>query len=424
MSIFNLSLLSADPAKKQEKEKKKYEHQKKIAQSLDKAAKLKLAKSPATQAEILYYLAQNDGEVAVRQAVASNDATPYQANKIIARDQNADVRIALAERLVKLLPDISQDTQSQLYSYTVDALEALAADEVAKVRIVLANIIKKELHAPTHIINKLARDIEREVAEPILHHCMAVSDEVLLEILSNHPAAWKVEAIAQRKFVSADISEAVIEAYHETAGVLLLDNKDADISKPTLFKIVEKSRAFTAWQKPLAVRAFLPQEIARKMAEFVDESVKDLIAKRTDLGKQVSEEIKSKFREDINQLEKEDTERLSPEDKVRKMIVDKTLNEDALIAAMDARDRTLAIVMLAALVRSSRSSMENIVGMLKPKPIVAVCHRAGVSMRTCLRIQQEIAKIPSKEIIYPRGGTDYPLEPDEIKWQLDFLGLK
>ncbi len=424
MSIFNLSLLTPDPAKKQEKEKKKYESEKRIAQSLDKAAKLKLAKSPATQAEILYYLAQNDGEASIRQAVASNDATPYQANKIIVRDENADVRIALAERLVKLLPDISQDTQSQLYSYTVDALEALAADETAKVRIVLANTLKKELHAPAHIINKLARDVEQEVAEPILHHCMAVSDEVLLEILSNHPAAWKVEAIAQRQFVSADVSEAVVDAYHETAGVLLLDNKQADITKPTLFKIVEKSKAFTTWQKPLAVRAFLPQEIARKMAEFVDDSVRDLIAKRTDLGAEISDEIKSKFREDIDRLEKEDADRLSPEDKVRKMIVDKTLDEDALIKAMDERNRILATVMLAAMVRTSRSSMENIIGMLKPKPIVAVCHRAGLGMRTCLRIQQEIAKIPSKEIIYPRGGTDYPLDADEIKWQLDFLGLK
>ena len=423
MAIFNLSLLTGDPSKKLEKEKKRYEHEKKIAQSLDLAARLKLAKSPATQAEILYYLAQHDDAASVRGAVAANNSTPFQANKIMAVDKDEDVRISLAERLVKLLPDLSQDTQSQLYAYTVEALETLAADEVTKIRIVLAECLKKELHAPPQVIQKLARDIERQVAEPILHHCMAVPDDVLLEILANHPAAWKVEAIAQRRFVSASVSEAVVDAYNETAGVLLLDNKDADITKSTLFKIVEKSKAFKSWQKPLAVRTFLPPDIAKKMAEFVDDSVRSLILKRTDLDAEITSELSEKFRGDLQKLEQDDEQQMSPEDRVRKLIVDKALNEDILIGAMDHRERVFAVVVLAALARTSRSSMENIMGMGKPKPIIAICHRAGLSMRTCLRVQQELAKIPSRELIYPRGGTDYPLEPEDLKWQLDFLGL-
>jgi hypothetical protein len=59
-----------------------------------------------------------------------------------------------------------------------------------------------------------------------------------------------------------------------------------------------------------------------------------------------------------------------------------------------------------------------------PKPIVAVCWRAGLSMRFALLLQQQLGQVQPTELLYPRGGTDYPLTKDELLWQLNFLGLK
>lgn len=423
MSFLKSLFIPLDPEKQKERERKRYEHEKKIAQSLDVAARMKLARSPATQAEILYYLAQHDNNAAVRTAVASNNSTPYQASPIIAADKSEDVRLALADRLVRLLPHLSSDEHSQLYAFTVNALETLASDEVSKVRIVLAQTLKKELAAPPQLISKLAHDIEREVAEPILHQCMAVSDDILLSIISSHPESWSVEAIAKRKSVSEEVSAAVIETDNEIAGKFLLDNKNAEISDNTLLKIVEKSKAFSLWQKPLAVRAFLPSDVAEKLAEFVDESVRSLILKRTDLDHKHSESIKSKFRKELNQLEEEELKQMDPEEKVRKFAMTGTLNEVNLLNALEQRDRKLVITSLSAMARTSIPNMERMLDMCKPKVVIALCWRAGLSMRTCLKIQQEVALIPSKELIYPRGGTDYPLDEAEIKWQLEFLGL-
>jgi hypothetical protein len=39
-------------------------------------------------------------------------------------------------------------------------------------------------------------------------------------------------------------------------------------------------------------------------------------------------------------------------------------------------------------------------------------------------MQQELGQVPVKELLYARGGTDYPLTVDEMIWQLDFLGIK
>ena len=38
----------------------------------------------------------------------------------------------------------------------------------------------------------LARDVERDVSEPILRFCAALSDRDLLDILKSHPASWVV----------------------------------------------------------------------------------------------------------------------------------------------------------------------------------------------------------------------------------------
>ena len=423
MTFFSNLFGTKDPEAAKRKLQEKYDREKKIASSLDKAARMKLARSPATQPEILYYLSQNDTDTVVRSTVAANDATPYQANAIIVKDQSADVRMALAGRLAKLLPELGEDTQTQLYKYTVEALETLATDEVLKIRIVLSETLKKELHAPASIVNRLAVDLERQVSEPILEHCLNVSDEVLLEILSHHPASWTVEAIAKRKKVSEQVSDAVVDVRNEIAGVALLDNAQAEIDRNTLVKITEQARIFTSWQKPLAVRAFLPREIADKLSTFVDEAVRSVLINRADLDNSTSSDISQKVREGLSAADSEIFASLSVEDKVRKLIAERALTEEILIGALEAKDRAFAIAILAAFVRTTKSSMENIIGMRKPKPVIAVCHRAGLGMRTCLRVQQELAVIPPSELIYARGGTDYPLDADEIKWQLDFLGL-
>jgi len=124
----------------------------------------------------------------------SNNTTPAQANELLSHDAHEDVRLALSGRLVKLLPALSLDKQSQLYAFTVQALGTLALDEVLKVRRALSASLKDHAYAPPNVAATLAKDIEREVSEPILRFCVALSDEVLADIISTHPAEWAAEA--------------------------------------------------------------------------------------------------------------------------------------------------------------------------------------------------------------------------------------
>ena len=424
MSFFQKLFGSRNPAAKKERDARQYAVETAIAQSGSYEARLKLAKSPKTHQEILYDLAEHDRDAAIRRAVAANIQTPVHASPILVVDTDQDVRIALAERLVRLLPDLSADKHSQLYAFTIDALGTLALDEVLKIRTVLSSALKDSLLAPPKLVGQLARDIEREVSEPILRYCAALSDDDLLDILKNHPAPWTVEAVARRQNVSGAVSAAVIDTYEEKAGVYLLENKSADITADTLSLIVERAKSFTSWQKPVAVRKTLPPELAKKLATFVDKSVRELLLNRTDLDPETMTEISNVVRRRLDMIEETGSDDDDAETRVKKMIAEGRLNEEAVIDALGVRDRDFVIVALAALVHSNRANIEKIVAMQAPKPLLAVCWKGGLSMRTAFQMEQELAHIPAKELIYPRGGTDYPLEKEELEWQLEFLGLK
>jgi len=254
-----------------------YEKQKDIAQNGTVKQRLTLAKSSKTHREILFYLAEHDPTDNVRKKVAQNILTPLHANEIIAKDFNDDVRLALSGRLVKLLPDLSIDKQSQFYAYTVQALGTLALDEVLKIRKSLAVTLKDHAYAPPSVAAQLARDIEREVAEPILRFCVALEDDVLLDIIKTHKESWAIESVAQRPTISAVVSKAIVKSNNKNAGKYLIENKGAVLNEDVLYEIIERAKDFPEWHKPLAINHKLPQNMARKLARYTDARIRKLL---------------------------------------------------------------------------------------------------------------------------------------------------
>jgi len=403
---------------------KSYGEQKEALQSAQTKERMTLAKNSKTNKEILYFLAEQDPDAKVREAVAKNKGMPVQVAPILAEDQDVDVRLALAARLVDLLPDLSNDKHSQLYAFAVQAMGTLALDEVLKIRKALSSTLKDHAHTPPKIAGQLARDLEREVSEPILRFCAALSDDDLLDILKGHPASWVVEAVASREDVSESVSEAVIETRDEPGGRVLIGNEGANITVSLLQQIVEMARNFPEWQKPMALRKSLPVSIAKQMAEFVDESVRKILMTREDFDEDVTEEIASVFRRRMDFAAEEDTDQISVEERLKKMVKDGTLNEEAVSDAVAMRDREFVYAAIAYMTKSDVQSVQKIFEMQAPKPIVALAWHAGLSMRSAFQLQKEVGHISPKELIYPKAGTDYPLSDDDLNWQLEFLGLK
>lgn len=405
-----------------DKDSPEYQREKEQARSEDPKIRKKLAAKKSTRPEILYYLA-GDSDPEVRRAVALNKMTPSQADVILAKDGAVDVRLALAKRLMDLLPNVSADKQSQLYAYAVNALATLARDEVLKVRIALSTTLRDKTYAPPQVASQLAKDAEREVAEPMLRFCVALSDEDLLEIIAEHPAPWVLSAIATRDVVNEPVSDAIVDTDDVDATALLIDNSGARINMTTLEVIVEKASNIPAFHEPLVKRKSLPAKLASELALFVDTSLLRYLEDRSDYDEKTREEIVSTVRRRI-EFEAKIGDKSQMPRSVIEMAQKGQLNEEMVSDAIAWREFHFVELSLSVLAQVPVEIVQKIIKTEAPKPIVALCWRAGLPMRTAIKIQQEIVKLPTKEVLLAKGGTDYPLEDKDMLWQLDFFGIK
>lgn len=408
----------------QKRDPKRYEAEKAIAESGDEKKRLSLARSTKTHQEILYYLAEKDPSADVRKAVAQNISAPLHISTLLAEDANVDVRMALAGRLVDLLPHLDHDRHSQFYAYVVQALGTLALDEVLKIRKALSSALKDHVQAPPKVAAQLARDIEREVAEPILRFCVALSDQDLLDIIAEHKDGWQVEAIAVRPKVSERVSFGVIESGNRKAGAALLRNEGANITKILLEQIIERAREYPEWHEPAASRTSLSPKMAAILAEFVDDKVRGILLTRPDFDKKASEEISAIVRRRISFAAGSEAGEETALERAGRLAARGQLNEDVINDAIGMRDFDFVKAAIARLARARVADVDRVFDLKAPKPICALCWKSGLSMRTAFKLQQDIGKVPAKELLYPKGGTDYPLSEEDMRFQLEFLGLE
>lgn len=386
-------------------------------------ARIALAANVKTSPEILYYLAEHDEDTGVRHAVISNPSTPIQVSSFLAKDKDQDIRVALANRLANLLPELDREAQTQHYKIASEALAVLALDEVLKIRTALSAALKNVHNAPPKVALQLAQDVERAVSEPILRFCLALSDASLIEILSDAPEAWKISAIAAREAVSEKVSDAIIETGDIQAGTALLENENALITVRGYGKIVEHARDIIEWQRPLALRKALPKAIALEMSGFVEAKIMQILLCTQQFDADTVLDIKRNFHLGLEMLETaEESETLS--ERIAKHVREDTLSDEVILTASAMQDKAFVIAALAKLSGYKKEIIEKIVALNAPQPFTALIWKAGLSMRTCLTLQRELAKIPRAKLLYPRDGVDFPMSEEDMKWQLELVGAE
>lgn len=405
---------------RQERDPVRYEAERAKASSTSAKDRVKLAKSPQTHLEILYYLAE-DQDDSVRLAVAKNPSTPIQASEIIARDKSIDVRMALAKRLMALLPNLTEEQHSHLYAYAAQALGVLALDEVLKIRLALSSVLKDRADAPPQVVSRLARDIEREVSEPILRFCTALPDNDLLEILMEHPKDWVAQAIAGRKKVSAPVAAAVIEHGDVKAGAMLIGNEGAVITDDIFAKIVDRAATTPEWHMPLCLRKHLPAPLMREIVLFVDASLHKFLFARTDFDPDMKVEIEGLVKRRMRFLMDDQGRRIDPEEKAVRLHKAGMLDDEVIADALALREHDFILLALSLKSGLKLDIARRMVETKAPKAITALAWKAGLAMRTAFALQRDMARVPHNELLYPRGGTDFPMTEMDMQWQLDFF---
>jgi uncharacterized protein (DUF2336 family) len=199
----------------------------------------------------------------------------------LARDKSQGSRNRLVEALGEIFYDDAHQLNDAERGHATEILRRLMRDVEKTVRRALAERIAKDPEAPRDLVVQLAND-EIEVAHPILVLSEILGDDELLEIVRGRSMEHRL-AIAMRKSLSEEVSEAIVDT--GDAGVIrvLLENEGARLSPETLEELVEASRDEPVYQEPLASRKDLNERLARRMYWWVSAALRKHIAKNFEI---------------------------------------------------------------------------------------------------------------------------------------------
>ena len=397
-----------------------YEQAKSYAKHADRNIRGELAARSDVKPEILYFMAQ-DEDTDVRRAIASNDATPRQADLALARDKNDEVRCDLALKIGRLIPGISKTASERLQDVTLEVLEVLARDQLPRVRAIIAEEIKHAKHAPQPVVSRLARDVETIVAAPILEYSPLLSDYELMEIIHAGASRGGLQAIARRAHVSDKLVKAIVDANDIAATANLLANPNTKLKSDILDRVVDMAEKQEPLHEPLARRPELSVNAIRRIATFVSSSILNVLQAEHELddetAKVVAEAVKKRIKEEGSGAEPAET----VASKVAKLQDAGKLNEESILQAAQSGQRGFVAEALALKGAVSVGVVNKMLDSRSGKAGTAMAWKAGLSARGSMKLQQLVARVPANAMIHARDGVKHALSDAEMLWFLTYF---
>ena len=384
-----------------------YEDARGILEQQNRKAKEVLAVREDLEPEILYYLA-TDESPDIRRRIAGNPATPHHADRILAADNDDEVRCELARKISRLLPDLDPEGQTALMNRTIEVLELLARDQLSRVRQILAEELKSTDKAPHKLINNLAKDNVIEVCAPILEYSPLLTDDDLREIISFSEVKGALAAIARRGHVSEDIADAIASSLDVPAVSALLTNRNAQIREETLDAIIDSAADVDEWHEPLVLRPNLSIRLMRRIASFVASSLVQVMIEQNDLGAGDGAALLGRVRERLEGDPIDAEEQESVAETVAELHARGAIDDAFMIHAIKKRQREVVIHALSLLADVHLDDVRDMMKIGHAHRLTALAWQAGLCMRTAFAIQKDVANIPPKKLINARDGFDYP----------------
>ncbi|MDO8839102.1 MAG: DUF2336 domain-containing protein [Parvibaculum sp.] len=402
-------------------ERLRYEDAREALEGHQRATKRELAARADAPPETLYYLACDD-DLEVRSLVAANPASPIHADELLRTDSGVEVREELARKISRMMPDMPRSERTALQQRTVELLEKIAEDEAPRVRAIVAREVARCPTIPKQLATRLARDVEISVCGPILQYSPLLSDEDLVELIATCRIQGAVDAIARREGLSARVSDAVIATLDISAVAQLLTNPSARIRENSLESVIAKAAGIEAWHQPLVMRTELSLRAVRRIATFVSRALIDELAHRNNLDEETSIWLKARARDRID-AEKPAERPALDRNAVTEAFARGDLGDEMVMDAATTGQKTTVVLALSLLSGVDRARIEQVIEAESGRGIAALCWKAGLAMRTALSIQTYIAHVPKNNLVLPRAGIDYPMEPSEMLWHLQYFGI-
>ena len=107
--------------------------------------------------------------------------------------------------------------------------------------------------------------------------------------------------------------------------------------------------------------------------------------------------------------------------RARKLIAKGALKEKHIAEALNDGETDFVVIATASLAEVHEDVVRKAASLQNAKALVALAWKAGLSMRLATRLQMNLAKIPPSGVLRATASDGYPISPEEMTWQLDFV---
>lgn len=302
----------------------------------------------------------------------------------------------------------------------------MVEDEAVRVRGAIAEVLKDMPQAPRAMILQLAADAAGCVSEPVIRLSPLLTPADLLALLAQPPNPETAAAIARRPYLHESVSDAIAAAADSAAIAALLGNDSAAIREATLDALVERAVAHEEWHGPLVRRPKLSERSARALSEIVATHLLEVLASRADLPPGIAAELQQRLAE---RLEPATAPEARPDPQAAEQMLAMAralrakgeLTEIAILGASKRGDARMCAAMLATALELPLPTIERAATLRSAKGLVSLVWAAGFSMRLGAAVQPLLGKIAPNAVLRATPSGEFPLAPDEMRWQIDLL---
>lgn len=382
--------------------------------------RLMLAQQKNIQPEVLYYLAE-DKDPEVRRHIAGNPSAPVQADAILSKDDDDQVRSELARKIGRLVPDLDDNARAALRDKTIEVMEELAKDQLPKVRALIAEAIKSADNVPKLLVTKLAKDVEEIVCGPILEYSPLLGEEDLREIIAAGATSAALAAIARREDLTDTLSDDLVQTLDIPAISALLTNSSAQIREDTLDQIISQAESVNDLHRPLALRPQLSIRAVKRIAGFVASALVHAMLEQSTLNEDQAEDILESVRARMAKEEVGEEEEKSLAARAKDFFTRGTLNDDFIMAEVEKGHRELVLHCLALMADLDVDIVRKIILSKSGRAVTALAWRSQLSMRTAYGLQTKLALVPNAQLLLGKDGNKYPIDENELDWHLSYF---
>ena len=159
--------------------------------------------------------------------------------RVLNGDSNILERDQLFRNMAQLYSYVSERCDDEQVAQYDEVLCQLAELVEVEARTHVAKLLAPLARAPGNVVNKLAND-EIAVATPLLEFSNVLSDDDLIEIVSNQSEAHRI-AIAGRSNVTERVGEAIVEHGGSPSVSRLVTNSTAEFGKDVMQRLVQRA---------------------------------------------------------------------------------------------------------------------------------------------------------------------------------------